>query len=330
MKIDAVITWVDGNDPAHKRKMAEYGNRTIFSQEDVASSARYVQVGEIFWCVASINKFAPWINRIYIVTDGQDPHLIPFLERHFPDGYIPVQVIDHREIFSGYEEFLPVFNSVSIETMTWRIAGLSEHYIEFNDDFMLAKEVKPEDFFDKQGNPVIYADKYPTFLARLTRALKRKKSDGKKKVTFKGLLLGALDYTGGSPFFLHYKHTPRPLRRSFFEDFFGKNPDALTRNIQFRFRDPSQFNPEEVQYLSLFKEGKCTRRPAGKNLYFIQLRGSSEHVDKKIDALTEVDVPFCCFNSLDSVNPGQRKRMISWMEDRIGIHDTAAENIAED
>jgi len=63
MKIDAVITWVDGNDPEHRRKRAEYGSDSLFKIKDIASSTRYASVGEIFWCVASLNRFAPWIHK---------------------------------------------------------------------------------------------------------------------------------------------------------------------------------------------------------------------------------------------------------------------------
>ena len=134
--IDAVITWVDGNDKQHKAKRMKYGNSAMFKAEDVAGSTRFTSVGEIFYCVASIHRFAPWINKIYIVTDGQDPHVKSFIEKNF-SRQIPIEIVDHKTIFKGYEEFLPTFNSISIESLTWRIPGLSEHYIEFNDDFML-------------------------------------------------------------------------------------------------------------------------------------------------------------------------------------------------
>ena len=125
--IDAVITWVDGSDPRHAASMRKYGKAVSFKEDDVAGATRFASNGEVEWCVASIRKFAPFVRTIYIVTDNQDPHI--------PDGSIPVKIIDHKELFKGYEEFLPVFNSISIESMTWRIPGLAEHYIEFNDDF---------------------------------------------------------------------------------------------------------------------------------------------------------------------------------------------------
>ena len=89
--IDAVITWVDGNDERHKAKRMKYGNETIFNAEDIAGSSRFASLGEIFYCVASLNRYAPWINKIYLVTDEQNPEIDSLIEKHFPDGHIPME-----------------------------------------------------------------------------------------------------------------------------------------------------------------------------------------------------------------------------------------------
>ena len=158
-KIDAVITWVDGDDPRHRAKRQRFGTQKHFAEENVAGDTRFSNLGEIFYCVASINRFAPWINKIFIVTDEQNPNLEPFLEQHFPQGYIPIEIVDHKTIFRGYEHYLPTFNSISIESMTWRIPGLSDKFIEFNDDFVLCAPVTPADFFAGENKLVCYAQK---------------------------------------------------------------------------------------------------------------------------------------------------------------------------
>ena len=58
MKIDAVITWVDGNDPVHRRKRMTYANPDMLLADDIAGDTRFVEVGEIAWCVASIKQVA--------------------------------------------------------------------------------------------------------------------------------------------------------------------------------------------------------------------------------------------------------------------------------
>lgn len=82
--IDAVITWVDGNDPEHRRKRLSYEKGGESRLDDVAGDIRYVSIGEIRYCVASILRFAPFVRKIFIVTDGQDPCLGDFIESRFP------------------------------------------------------------------------------------------------------------------------------------------------------------------------------------------------------------------------------------------------------
>ena len=84
--IDIVIPWVDGDDPVLAAKRRQYltGKRED-KHADVAAATRYCDLGEIFWCIDSINIFAPFIRKIFIVTDGQDPHLEDSgIERAFP------------------------------------------------------------------------------------------------------------------------------------------------------------------------------------------------------------------------------------------------------
>ena len=54
-----------------------------------------------------------------------------------------MHVVDHREVFAGYEQFLPTFSSRAIESMLWRIPDLSERFLYLNDDFMLLRPVTP-------------------------------------------------------------------------------------------------------------------------------------------------------------------------------------------
>lgn len=318
MKIDAVITWVDGDDPSHKTKRARYGSSEMFKADDVAGSTRFSSLGEIFWCVASLHRFAPWLNRIYIVTDEQDPGLEPFLNENFPDDRIPVEVVDHKTIFRGYEEYLPTFNSVSIETMTWRIPGLSEHYLELNDDMMLACPSLPSDFFAEDGRPVCYAVKYSRLWTSLTRRLKPKRN-GKRKVTFKGLMMNAADLVCRHRYFLKIDHTPRALLKSFYEQWFSSHPDTLVRNIRCRFREADQFNPQVLQAQYLHLNGLNKVEPVKGNLFFFQSKSDGAYFEKKMRKLENSAVKFVCLNSLDQASHQERKCLESWIGKTLGL-----------
>ena len=66
--VDAVIAWVDGNDPKHRQKMENY----IENKNSINSKAvrmRFDQVNEIEYAVKSILKYAKFVRNIYIVTE---------------------------------------------------------------------------------------------------------------------------------------------------------------------------------------------------------------------------------------------------------------------
>lgn len=316
--IDAVITWVDGNDERHKAKRMKYGNETMFKAEDIAGNSRFASLGEIFYCVASLNRFAPWLNRIYIVTDEQDPQIGSLIEKHFPERHIPIEIVDHRTIFRGYEEYLPTFNSISIESMTWRIPGLSEHYIEFNDDFILAAPVTPEDFFTPDGKTVCYGKKSNYLLTKLSRMIKYRKN-GNKKVTFKETMLNAASLLGIYTSFIKIYHTPRALLRSVYEKYFDGHPEHLTKNIAHRFRHHKQYNPQELYYLLMEKEHRCILLPPNSNLLYLKPK-DLKYIQKKLDRFTlSPETKFGCFNAIDLACDEGQRIIIQWIEERIGL-----------
>jgi len=101
MDIDLVYLWVDGNDPVWLTKKNEFlpADRQVDPQ--VAGECRYVENDELRYSLRSVEKFAPWIRRVYIVTDDQTP---AWLDTSNPR----IRVVSHREIMPA--EILPAFN----------------------------------------------------------------------------------------------------------------------------------------------------------------------------------------------------------------------------
>jgi hypothetical protein len=150
--IDIVYTWVDGEDPAWLAKQ-----EAILTRADATSAAtasvRFACRGELKYSLRSIDTYAPWVNRIYLVTDGQVPTWL-----HTSSNKLTV--VDHTEIIPA--EYLPTFNSHVIEAHLHRIPGLAERYVYFNDDVMLARAVGPEYFFAANGNAHLFISQAET------------------------------------------------------------------------------------------------------------------------------------------------------------------------
>ncbi len=323
-KIDVVITWVDGEDPKHQAKRESFLTKKKENRyKDVAGATRYNQVGEIYYCVASILRFASWVNKIYIVTDAQDPHVDDFINKFFPDNKIPIELIDHKEIFKGYEEYLPTFNSLAITSMLWRIPGLSEQFLLFNDDVILKKEVKVEDFYVNEKS-VLYGYWYNTLRTKYEIALQTigRRLVGKKSlISFKKMMYNAAKITNSSRF-IRLRHSPHTLRKSVFEKFYKENPNCLIDNIRYRFRNMKQYSSAELYYLLALKEDKVVLPLIkGRDIMVSPEKIHIEELKQTLDKVAENDdIIFFCVNSLDQSSSESIEVMTSWLGEILEIN----------
>lgn len=319
--IDIVISWVDGNDPRHKEKIETFSkNEKNVSCNDVGGKTRFANVGEIYYCIASIHKHMDFVRKIFIITDNQDPEANAFLSSLSINPTIPIEIIDHSVIFRGYEEYLPTFNSRSIETLMWRIPGLSENFIYMNDDFMILKPCTAEDFF-REDKVVCYAKWYYTAVSKLLRFFKPRRK-GHKPVSFKESMTNALPLIGERHRFLLLSHTPRALKRSFFENFYETHPDAVTKNIRHRFRNRDQYNSQELFYMNEFRADRCIVESPSRNLLYLMPKKKKNYIDRKLAGFEKrQNARFCCINSLDMATPEDIIKIISWLKEKIFIKE---------
>ena len=142
-KIDFVIAWVDGNDPkwiADRKKYENKENQNLEKNKWSNGEVRYRDWDNLQYWFRGIEKFAPWVNKIYFVTYG---HLPSWLNTAHPK----LKVVHHDEFIPM--KYLPTFQSPTIECNLHRIAGISEKFVYFNDDMFIIKKTKPTDFFVK-------------------------------------------------------------------------------------------------------------------------------------------------------------------------------------
>lgn len=140
-KIDFVITWVDGNDPAWREERdhyAEVEHRAIDN-----SNVRYRDWETLMYWFRGVEKFAPWVNRVFFVTWG---HVPAWLDTNNPK----LQIVKHEDFIPA--EYLPTYNSNVIEFYFHKIKGLSEHFVYFNDDMLILDDLTPAMFF-RNGLP---------------------------------------------------------------------------------------------------------------------------------------------------------------------------------
>jgi len=321
IKIDAVITWVDGDDPQHQAKREKHTDKAKPVPAG-AKPTRFSSLDEIVFCILSIAKYAPFFNKIYIVTDNQTPQIFDALSKHFPDQVGKIEIVDHTVIFQGYENNLPTFNSLSIESLLHKIPNLSENYIYFNDDFFLVRPCDESDWFD--GGTVILDGKMLSKiygildsiisaikdLLKIPLSARRISSKTGQRITAQ--LAG---YTGS---FFNNSHAPLAVRKSTLATFFSQNPNILKNNISYRFRSSEQIIPITLSNHLDLANSTAKFGKKGRLVYAQGGRGAEKKALQKIGNIEDnPTVKFFCIQSLDEASPEVQKIYLDWLAARM-------------
>ena len=324
--IDAVITWVDGGDPKHAAKLNDYLQSIGAKPKGAASSARFHNAGEIDYCVTSILKYAPWIRTIYIVTDDQQPELMNQIQGGCLESR--VRIVDHSVIFAGYEHYLPTFNSNAILALLWRIPGLSEQFVFFNDDFFLVNPVRPEDFFC-EGKPVLRGKWYlmQEYLPHKWLRNKIFSLMGSKKqdTRLPGHRISqeiAAGWAGFKGRYFRLPHVPHAWQRSTLANFYDANPHVLQINIETKLRSHNQYIVEALAAHLEIKANKAVFDKVAHNVHLKPGEQSYRRIRAKLKkADNDPQVLFACVQSIETASEKKQKMVFSWLDKRIGSLD---------
>ena len=303
--VDAVIAWVDGSESELNKKRNHYLNLSLKQQIPGAANTRFKALYEIRYCVLSILKFAPFIRKIFIVTDKQDPKISSIVKKYFPERISDFRIVDHTEIFEGYESYLPTFNSICISNMLWKIKGLSDQFIYFNDDVFLARPTDPSTFF-KNNKPLLRCKwrlpPYERILWDQTKFFLQKLFNGvgkEKNPSFQINQWNAAKLLGFRFRYLISEHVPLALNRKKIEDFFTNNPENLKQNIVYRFRNYNQFNTVSLANHIEYKSGNLNFS-SSQGIYLRPNKRNEKYILKKFYKFEKnKEILFICVQSLD-------------------------------
>ncbi|XP_052260463.1 N-acetylglucosamine-1-phosphotransferase subunits alpha/beta-like isoform X1 [Dreissena polymorpha] len=138
---------IDGKEPTLSPAHFVWDLRDFARDEDISAS-RFEDNEELRYSLRSLERFAPWVRHVFIVTNGQLPYWLNLENPH-------VSIVTHEEIFAN-ESHLPTFSSPAIESNLHRIPGLSDKFVYMNDDVMFGKEVWPDDFYSHSSGQKVY------------------------------------------------------------------------------------------------------------------------------------------------------------------------------
>lgn len=319
--IDAVITWVDGEDPVHKAKLNAYLGK-LETLPEIASPARFQESGEFAYCIASLLRFAPWLRRIHIVTDAQEPAFMPLL-RDSP-WHDKVVVVDHKSLFQGYEKHLPTFNIYTLISMLWRCPDLAERFLFLNDDFALLRPVGPDAFF--RGESLVLRGHWclqpqlSAWIRKKTRGLVRRGRNRPEARPSNHLAQSlAARMAGYSWRYFRVPHVPHPLRRSLLAEYFDLHPEQLEANLGYRIRSEAQFLADALVNHLAHAAGRVVVDNRLQTLRFRQSHYRAPRLERLL-AKADCDerIAFTCIQSLESIEPERRKILFDWLDRRIG------------
>lgn len=260
--IDFVVTWLDSNDPKWQEDFCKY--KGITSTADL-SKARYRDWDLFKYWFRAVEKYAPWVHKVFLITNGK-----------FPDWINPnhpkLVLVKHSDYIP--QEFLPTFNSRTIEIYMNRIKGLSEHFVYFNDDMFINNYALPSDYF-KKGLPcdenaetvynvctynpqTRFNIKIGLFvnIALVNRHFDRKNTSKQSLKRWWGTHLGFVDHIMNLIIFLSPKrqfvgfrnrHVEQPYLKSVFDEVWSLEPDFLKQSST-RFREEVTVTPYLFRY----------------------------------------------------------------------------------
>jgi hypothetical protein len=315
--VDAVITWVDGNDLKHREKMSKYfEDKNTLSNKSVRM--RYDQVDEIEFAVKSILKYAKFVRNIFIVTDNQTPSFLENRETA-KQKYPNVFIIDHSTIFQEYKHYLPTFNCLPIESLLYRIPNLAEHFLYLNDDLFLLRETKVSDFF-KGYKPVIrgfWTNFYEDIWYKKVEKMVYKFIGNKTKENVYGFKKGQQNIAKilGFDKYVKLDHTIAPLRKSTYANYYKKNPEILDLNIKHRFRHPEQYTNQSLANHLEIKKDNFVLKNDYQLVYFQNYKKPFWWLKSKLKrAEKDSNKLFLCMQSLDQCPEGKLIYIKKWLQ----------------
>lgn len=284
-KIDFVLIWVDGNDPEWRKEYSKYAPTT----KGDTSEIRFRDWENLRYWFRGVEKFAPWVNKVHFVTCG---HVPDWLNLNAPK----LNFVKHSDYIP--EEYLPTFNSHTIELNLHRIKGLAEHFVYFNDDTFLINNIS-EDYYFKDGKPCDIAalnaitSGIVHILLNNTQCINRHfvKNDVIRKSFFKWFNIKYGSYLFRTLALMPWKpfvgfvnpHLPNAFLKPTFEEVWKKEPELLDMTCRSRFREDNNVNQYLMRYWQLVTSNFSAENVCKKAYYFSLGDSSIEDIISSIE-----------------------------------------------
>lgn len=216
--IDYVFPYVDCDDPEWVEEYNKYVPADKAKRSGWSTGMQRFRANDLLrYTFRSIEKNMPFIRTVHllVMSESQVPK---WVDRE------KVHVVLHKDFIP--EEFLPTFNSNTIESFLGNIPGLSERFIYGNDDLFITSKCNVGDFFEGD-TPKYRVNRRPVMKSAPGDQLRQ---DDEKLLTGK---CGKKVY--------EVQHICMPYRLSTIKEVSEKYHDQIYASIG-KFRDRGQYN----------------------------------------------------------------------------------------
>lgn len=305
-KIDFVILWVDGNDKEWLKEKEKYQPNLRNNENN--NTSRFRDWDNLKYWFRMIEKNADWVNKIYFITWGHIPNWLNTKSKK-------LKIIKHSDYIP--KEYLPTYNSNTIEMNLFRIKELSENFVLFNDDMFMTNKTKKEDFF-KNNLPCecysettinsnkandIYIHTLLNNMSIINKHFNKKnvyKKNFFKYINFKYSFKDNLSTIMLLPFknfsMIVNKHLPVSLKKSVLKELWNKEHEAMEKSSLNRFRDLSDISQYLIRYYQICS-GNFIPRKSNFGMYF-RLENNNNHIIKQLE---KNKYKIACFNDTSVV-----------------------------
>lgn len=310
--MDFVILWVNNNDPYWKSEYMKYSLLESGEKKEV----RYRDWNNLHYWFRGVDKFAPWVNKIFLITANQIPSWLKI-------DHPKLRLVDHKEYIPN--ELLPTFSSNTIEMFLHQIPDLSEQFVLFNDDFFLINKITPERFF-KKGKPVdicamnVYNGSGLSSNCMCNIEIINKYFD-KKEVIKKNFLSWFSFHNGKNilktwlliwwPYFVGFyeHHLPQPFLKSILKEVWEKEGESIYNSVRPRFRTKTNFTQYLFRYWQLVSGNFTCYNICSDSITFQELK--NKDIDNVVEIIRQQKKNIIVINDSDNIDFNYAKDRIN-------------------
>lgn len=293
--IDLIYLWVDGNDIEWQKSKQFLEKKEGVETLTAVNPCRYTDNQELRYSLRSAQMYAPWIRKIFIVTNGQVPK---WLDINHPK----IQLVSHEEIMP--KDALPTFNSTAIESCITNIPDLSEHFLLANDDTFFDKPVTPNYFFDENKNPIIWL----------------KRHDWNEDLLSWNIYCHMVNKAANlinSKYAIYEKtHNISPYRKSYFNECITIFKDSFDSTTHSKFRSFNDLHRSIVDFWCLTNKKATGVYIDDSTKPQDQLYLEINNADNMKNQIKKNNPTLVCYNDAESVKKEHREKLKYFLMDR--------------